>query len=142
MLLIDFLLRLKIDLNTWCISVEKEAGEINPPPACSTYASSNMHTLDRLKIPPLAALHPGMPIPSPVTNQASRSGIEQSARKPRATRGGRSRWTPTSELLLTPVIGLMTYIESCLGDGETFPALDNISIMCLPWSLCGSCSID
>ena len=51
-------------------------------------------TLDRQQMPPLAALHPGIPISFPVTNQAPSSGIEKSATKPRVTRGVRSRWKP------------------------------------------------
>ena len=91
---------------------------------------------------PPAALHPSTLVPCPVSNQTPSDVPEQPTTQPRAPRGIMSRWTLPAELLLSPYIFLSTCIIECLGTGETLPVLDNGSIMCLSWSLCGSCSIE
>ena len=137
-----FLRRLTLDLNTCCISVEEEVGEINIPSMASLRFNLDRRMLDRPHMPPLEALHPGTPAPRPAPNQAPSAVTAQLTTQPRAPRGGRIRCKPPSELLLPPGIGLRTCIAACLGARETLTALDNGIIVCLAWSVCSSCSID
>ena len=89
-----FLRRLILNLNTWYISVEEEAGEIYPPSMYELCFEIDRHMIERPHMPSPEALHPGMPASRPDTNQAPSAVTEKQTTKPRALRGGRSRWTP------------------------------------------------
>ena len=58
---IHFICCLTLDLNTWCISVEEDAGCINIPSRSALCFKINRRTLNQPHMPPPATLHPGTP---------------------------------------------------------------------------------
>ena len=63
MLPMNFLRRLTLDLNTWCISVEEEAGYIIITRISDAFFDIDRGDLDIIHMPLPAILHPGTPAP-------------------------------------------------------------------------------
>ena len=55
------LLRITINLNTWCINCEEEVGDINPPKMPSLLFELDRQNLDWTHIPDLSSISPGTP---------------------------------------------------------------------------------
>ena len=70
MIPMHFLLHLTLDLNTWCIHVDKKAVEIDLPSMYDLRFRPERRMLDQPQMPPPEALHPDMPAPHPFPNQA------------------------------------------------------------------------
>ena len=95
-------------------------------------------TLYRPHIPLPETLHPGTPAPQPTTIHTPSAAPFPALTQSHAPRGGRSSWTPPTDLLIPPGIGLRTCIAACLGARETLLSLNSCSVICLAWSLCVS----
>ena len=142
MIPMNFLGHLTLNLNTWCISVEEEAVDIDLIIMSTLHFKIYRHMIELPYMTLPADLHPSTLVPHPVSNQTPSAVEAQPKTQPRAPRGIGSRWTQPVELLQSPDILLSTCITECLVAREKLPVLDNGSIMQLVWYLCGSCSID
>ena len=142
MLPMHFPCRLTLDLNSWCISVEEEVGDIYLPIVSSLSLELDRHTLAFPIMPAIASFSPIVPALKAPPIQAPSAAPSPAIAVPFAPRGGRSYRTPPVNLLIHPCIGLFSCISTILGAWESLPALDNGSGMCLAWSMCVSYSIN
>ena len=141
MLLMHFLCRLTFKFRTWCISVEKEVGDIDLPRMSDLCFELDRRTLYQPHIPAPAYFYLGTPAPISLLNTIPSAAPSPSPAAPHTPIGYRSLWTPTVDFLLLLCIGILSCISTCISTRETLLALDNISVMCLAWSMCRSFSV-
>ena len=132
MMPIHFFFHLSLELTTWRISIEEEAGYIKLPRMLVIWFEFNHHNFGKMNIPtpaslatvaPSANLLYSIPIPSiPLAQFIAHSKIYHS---------GRTIWAPLSNITLPKQISLRQCIYYFLNVGETLPVLDNWIVMCL-----------
>ena len=86
-----FLLRLTLNLNTWCISVEEESRDIDHPIISSLRVKLDRRTLDQPHMPPPETLRPVIPVLLTIPIQTKIAAPSHMPTQPHEPRGGRSR---------------------------------------------------